>query len=54
MQWANLEIKEDKRQFEEKNLNLIDDNMKELAARMGVAPRKLLSHVLDYRLKCPL
>lgn len=49
-----LKLDEEKRQFEEKNLNLIDDNMKELAARMGVAPRKLLSHVLDYRLKCPL
>lgn len=48
-----LKLEEEKRLFEENNLNLIDNNMKALAARMGVEPRKLLSHVLDYRIKCP-
>lgn len=49
-----LKFEEEKRRFEERNLNLIDDNMKKLAARLEVEPRTLLSHVLDYRLTCPL
>lgn len=49
-----LKLEDEKRRFEERNLNLIDDNMEKLAARLKVEPRKLLSHVLDYRLKCPL
>lgn len=49
-----LKLEEEKTRFEERNLHLIDDNMKELAVRLGVEPRKLLSHVLDYRIHCPL
>ncbi len=49
-----LKLEEEKTRFEERNLNLIDENMKELAVRLSVEPRKLLSHVLDYRLTCPL
>lgn len=36
--------------FERKNLALITEHMKSLAGELDVAPRKLLSHVLDYRL----
>lgn len=36
--------------FEERNLELITEHMKALAEELDVAPRKLLSHVLDYRL----
>lgn len=49
-----LKLEEEKRRFEDRNLNLIDGNMKELAVCLGVEPRMLLSHVLDYRLTCPL
>lgn len=49
-----LKSADDKRRFEENNLNLIDDNMKKLAVRLGVEPQKLLSHVLDYHIECPL
>lgn len=49
-----LKTEEEKERFEEKNLRLIDDHMRELAARLGVEPRKLLSHLLDYRLSFPL
>ena len=49
-----LKTPEEKEQFEGKNLNLIDDNIRNLADRLGIEPRKLLSHVLDYRLTCPL
>ena len=49
-----LMLEEEKRRFEENNLDLIDDNMRLLAERLGVEPRKLLSHVLDYRIKCPI
>ena len=49
-----LKLEEEKRRFEENNLNLINDSMKELAGRLEVELRKLLSHVLDYRIKCPL
>ena len=37
-------------QFEEKNLHRITDGMTALAETFGVEPRKLLSHVLEYRL----
>ena len=40
--------------FEKRHLDLIDAHMMGLAERLGVEPRKLLSHVLDYRLMCPL
>ena len=49
-----LKIDDEKKRFEEKNLSLIDKHMMGLAERLGVEPRKLLSHVLDYQLKCPL
>jgi len=49
-----LKTEEEKARFEENNLNLINDDMKVLAVRMGTEPRKLLSHVLEYRLSCPL
>lgn len=49
-----LKTDDEKIRFEERNLNLIDAHMVGLAERLGVEPRKLLSHVLDYRLKCPL
>lgn len=49
-----LKLEEEKELFEENNLNLIDENMNELADRLGVEPRKLLSHVLEYRMTCPL
>ena len=49
-----LKTEEEKARFEENNLNLINDEMKTLAIRMGVEPRKLLSHVLEYRMSCPL
>ena len=45
---------EEKERFENSNLHLIDDNMKELARQIGVEPRKLLSHVLEYRIRCPI
>lgn len=49
-----LKLEDEKRRFEDTHLDLIDDNIRALAARLGVEPRMLLSHVLDYRLTCPL
>lgn len=49
-----LRLPEEQARFEEENLHLIDDNIQDLADRLGVEPRKLLSHVLDYRLECPI
>jgi len=49
-----LKTDDEKRKFEEKNLDLIDVHMMELAGRLGVEPRTLLSHLLDYRLTGPL
>lgn len=49
-----LRTEDEKKRFEERNLQLIDAHMTGLAKRLGVEPRKLLSHLLDYRLKCPL
>lgn len=37
-------------EFEEKHLDAITDHMIELAEELMVEPRKLLSHVLDYRI----
>ena len=45
---------EEKTRFEERNLHLIDVQITRLAERMGVEPRKLLSHAVEYRLECPL
>lgn len=35
---------------EEENIHLIDDRMQELAKKFNVEPRRLLSHVLEYKL----
>ena len=45
---------EEKTRFEEAHLYLIDDNIRSLAQRLGVEPRMLLSHPVEYLLKCPL
>lgn len=45
-----LRTSKDQERFEEEHLHLIDDRMIALAERINVEPRKLLSHVLDYRL----
>ena len=37
-------------EFEEEHLDEITDHMIELAEELMVEPRKLLSHVLDYRI----
>lgn len=37
---------------EEDNLHLMDDELIALAKKFDVAPRKLLSHVLEYKLGC--
>lgn len=49
-----LKMPDEKKCFEDRHVDLIDDNMRKLAQRLEVEPRKLLSHVLDYRLTCPL
>ena len=49
-----LKLQEEKEKFEDRNLHLIDDSIKRLAVQLGVEPRKLLSHVLEYRMTCPL
>lgn len=40
---------EELEQFENDNLELIDDKLEEVACEFNVEPRKLLSHVLAYR-----
>ena len=45
-----FDTEEDAEMFEENNLELITEHMKTLAGELDIAPRKLLSHVLDYRL----
>ncbi len=47
---AVLKTDEEKKRFEERNLDLIDAHMVELAGRLGIDPRALLSHLLDYQL----
>lgn len=37
-------------ELEDENLNLIDSSLTQLAEKFGVEPRKLLSHVLEYKL----
>ena len=49
-----LKTDDEKERFEKRNLDLIDAHMIELAEQLGVEPKKLLSHVLEYRLHCPL
>lgn len=45
-----IEDEEEKARFEDENLDRIDANMIELAEKLHVKPRKLLSHVLEYHL----
>lgn len=45
-----LHSEEDKREAEEEYLYLLDERYEKLAERFHVEPRKLLSHVLEYRL----
>jgi len=45
-----LKTEDDKRRFEDRNLDRIDDNMRALAQELGIEPRQMLSHVLDYRI----
>lgn len=45
-----FDSEEEAEQFEESHLDLITEHMRTLAARLGVEPRRLLSHVLDYRI----
>lgn len=49
-----LKTPEEKCRFEESNLNLIDDTIRGIADRLAIEPCKLLSHVLDYRIECPI
>lgn len=45
-----FEDEDEAEQFENENLDMITEDMKQLAGRLGVEPRKLLSNVLDYRI----
>lgn len=45
-----FDSEEDAEQFEATHVDLITEHMRTLAAKLGVKPRKLLSHVLDYRI----
>ena len=45
-----LVTEEMKEAFENESLEMIDDHMQQLAGRLLIPPRKLLSHVLDYRI----
>ncbi|MBR1742653.1 MAG: GNAT family N-acetyltransferase [Lachnospiraceae bacterium] len=45
-----LYSEEDKREAEEEYLHLLDERYEKLAGKFHVEPRKLLSHVLEYRL----
>ena len=42
---------EDAIEFEEQYLDEIDDHMCSVAAELDIEPRKLISHVLDYRVR---
>lgn len=46
-----LHKEEDILRCEEENLEAIDDNLIQVAKKFGVEPRKLLSHVLEYKLE---
>ena len=41
---------EELKKYEETNLQYITEQLSEVAQKFGVEPRKLLSHVLEYRL----
>ena len=49
-----IRLPEEQAKFEETHMDLIDDNIRGLAGWLGVEPRKLLTHVLEYRMSCPL
>ena len=40
----------DIRRCEEENIHLLDKRIQELAKQFNIEPRKLLSHVLEYKL----
>lgn len=45
-----LQEEADIRRCEEENIHLLDERIQELAKQFNVEPRKLLSHVLEYKL----
>ena len=45
-----LKTDEDKRSFEERNMDRIDENMRALAQELSIKPQTMLSHVLDYKI----
>lgn len=45
-----IEDEDEKTRFENENLDRIDANMVLLAEQLGIEPRKLLSHVLEYHI----
>lgn len=45
-----LHGEENIKKFEEENLKYIDDKLVDVAKKIGVEPKKLLSHVLEYSL----
>ena len=45
-----LKTDEDKRRFEERNMDRIDENMRALAQELSIKPQTMLSHVLDYKI----
>ena len=49
-----IRLPEEKAKYEAEHLNLIDDNIRELAARLDVEPKRLLTDVLEYHIFCPL
>ena len=46
-----LHKEEDIIRCEEENMDAIDDKLMIVAEKFGVEPRKLLSHVLEYKLE---
>ena len=46
-----LKTDEEKRLFEDENLDRIDDHMRMLAKELNVEPRALLSHVFEYEIQ---
>ena len=46
-----LHTDEEKRRFEEKYADRVDENLRKLAEKFNVEPVKLLSHVVEYRLE---
>lgn len=46
-----FDSEEEAKEFEDENMELITEHMTALANKSNIPPKKLLSHVLDYRLK---